>query len=72
MAVIDNLDSESSTDSLSANQGRILNDRLINVEFNELDLEEEVTNIEARVTTLENNPSGSCDCETKIWTEPVA
>jgi len=73
MSVIDNLDSSSTTDSLSANMGRELNDRLIDVEFKAVDIETDISSINARVTTLEENPSGdTCDCETKIWTEPVA
>ena len=53
--------------------GRELNDRLIDVEFKAVDIETDISSINARVTTLEENPSGdTCDCETKIWTEPVA
>ena len=58
--IIDNLDSTSTTDALSANQGRVLN--------------EKIGALDTRVETLENNSGGSsqCNCETKIWTEPVA
>ena len=72
MAVIDNLESNSKTDSLSANMGRELNDRLVEVEFKASDNESAISSIDGRVTTLENNPSGgTCDCETKIWTTAI-
>lgn len=72
MTVIDNLESSSKTDALSANMGRELNDRLVDVEFTATDNETAISNIDERVTTLENNPSGgACDCETKIWTTAI-
>lgn len=72
MTVIDNLESSSKTDALSANMGRELNDRLVDVEFKATDNETAISNIDERVATLENNPSGgTCDCETKIWTTAI-
>ena len=61
--VLDSLTSTSTSSALSANQGRVLN--------------EKIEALETRVETLENNSSGSesgsqCDCELRIWTEPVA
>lgn len=64
--IVDDLNSTNPEAALSANQGRVLNEKITN-------LQTDVTDIDTRVQTLENNPSGgSCDCQTKIWTEPVA
>ena len=66
MAVINNLESTSATDSLSANMGRELNEYIMSTE-------EYVVSVDERVTSLENNSSGSsqCECETKIWTTAI-
>lgn len=58
--IIDNLTSTSTSSALSANQGRVLN--------------ELIEDLDARVETLENSSSESdsqCDCETKIWTTAI-
>lgn len=75
MAVINNLQSDSTTDSLSAAMGKELNERLELVEMDMGDTLTNVSNLENRVNTLENSSSGEssqCSCETKIWTQPVA
>lgn len=70
MTVVDNLESSSKTDPLSANMGRELNDRLIDVEFKASDNESAISSIDGRVATLENNPgSGDSNSITRIWTE---
>ena len=70
MTVVDNLESSSKTDPLSANMGRELNDRLIDVEFKASDNESAISSIDERVTVLESNPSGSdSNSITRIWTE---
>lgn len=58
--VIDNLTSTSSSAALSANQGRVLN--------------EKITALDTKVQTLEENSSGGsqCNCATKIWTTAIA
>lgn len=59
--VVDNLTSTSTSSALSANQGRVLN--------------EMIEDLDTRVEELENNPGGSssqCPCETVIWTTDVA
>lgn len=58
--VIDNLTSTSSSSALSANQGRVLN--------------EMIEELDTRIDTLENNSSESsqCTCETRIWTTAIA
>ena len=60
VSVENTLTSTSVANALSANQGRVLN--------------EKIGALDTRVETLENNSGGSsqCNCETKIWTEPVA
>lgn len=65
--VLDTLESDSTIDALSANQGKILNGKIT-------ETNNSVSDLEDRVTTLEENSSGSsnCGCETKIWTQPVA
>lgn len=68
MAVLNTLDSDSITDSLSANMGRELNERLSLVEFDVSDISSNITNIDERVATLEESPS-SDNCETRIWTQ---
>lgn len=73
MAVVNNLESTSATDSLSANMGRELNEYIMSVEEYVVSVEENVTDLENRVTTLENESgeSSQCDCETKIWTTAI-
>ena len=60
VTVENTLTSTSVANALSANQGRVLN--------------EKIGALDTRVETLENNSGGSsqCNSETKIWTEPVA
>lgn len=60
VTVENTLTSTSVANALSANQGRVLN--------------EKIGALDTRVETLENNSGGSsqCNCEIKIWTEPVA
>lgn len=62
MEVEDNLYSYSAENALSANQGRALRELIENVD-------NEQTNLENRVKTLENSSGGgsSNDCMTKIW-----
>ena len=75
MNVIDNLESTSSSDALSANMGRELNEYAMAIEEYAVSIEESVTDLKTRVTDLENNSGGSetsqCDCETKIWTTAI-
>lgn len=60
VTVENTLTSTSTNNALSAYQGKVLN--------------EKIGTLDTRVTTLENNSSESsqCNCETRIWTEPVA
>lgn len=58
--VVDNLTSTSSSYALSANQGRVLN--------------EKIEALDTRVETIENSSSESgtqCVCATKIWTTAI-
>lgn len=56
--VVDNLTSTSSSSALSANQGRVLN--------------EKIEALDTRVEEIENNSGSSQnDCETRIWTTAI-
>lgn len=64
--IVDDLKSTDPYAALSANQGRVLDNKIKQTN-------NDVSQLDTRVQTLEDNPSGgTCECETKIWTEPVA
>ena len=74
MAVINNLESYSTTDSLSANMGRELNEYIISVEEYVTSVDDTVSDIDTRVKALEDSSSSGgsqCNCETKIWTTAI-
>lgn len=66
MPVVDNFNSTSSTDSLSARCGNVLNTRIDEIDFTLLDIDESITNLTSRVTTLENS-QGTSNSKTILW-----
>ena len=61
--IVDNLTSTSTSSALSANQGRVLNEKIQTTNT-------EVSSLDERITELENNSSSS-SCQTKIWTTAI-
>lgn len=71
--MVTDLNSDSLTEPLAGAMGKRLRLMIEEVDGYAQDIETNVTTIDTRLTTLENNSSGSsCGCETKIWTQPVA
>lgn len=71
--MVTDLNSDSLTEPLAGAMGKRLRLMIEEVDGYAQDIETNVTTIDTRLTTLENNSSvSSCGCETKIWTQPVA
>lgn len=56
--VIDNLDSDSTTDSLSANQGKVLNDKITEVSDEIAITNDRLVNVELRVSDIQESLGG--------------